>query len=140
LVKLSVKSDYAARAVLGLARHHHTARAIRVDDLATEQNIPANYLIQILIELKSKQIVKSIRGKVGGYLLGRPPGEISLGDVLQAVHGEIFDSPAINDPQCATELRDAWRSLRETVNAAAAAVNFQQLLEAGTRREQMYYI
>ncbi len=138
-LKLSVKSDYAARAILGLARHYHTGKALRGDDLATEQNIPSNYLIQILIELKSQQIVKSVRGKDGGYLLGRPPGEISMADVLRAVHGEVFDSPAINDPQCATELRDAWRKLRDTVEGAAMALNFQQLLDA-SRGESMYYI
>lgn len=139
-VKLSVKSDYAARAVLGLARQHHTGKAVRVDALAAEQNIPANYLVQILIELKAQHIVQSVRGKVGGYLLARTPAEITMADVLQAVHGEVFDSPAIDDPKCAQELREAWRTLRDQVDAAAASVNFQQLLEAGTRKAQMYYI
>lgn len=139
-MKLSVKSDYAARAVLGLARLHHLGKAVRVEDLATEQSVPANYLVQILIELKAKRIVKSVRGKVGGYLLARPPAEITLADVLQAVHGEVFDSPAIEDPQCAQELREAWRELRSRVADAAAGVNFQQLLEAGARKAQMYYI
>jgi len=139
-VKLSVKSDYAARAVLGLARQPHGGKTIRVEDLAAEQNIPANYLTQILIELKSKHLVQSVRGKVGGYRLARPPAEITLKDVLLAVHGEIFDSPAIEDPRCAQELRDAWRELRQSVEAAAASVNFQQLLDNGTRKAQMYYI
>jgi Rrf2 family transcriptional regulator, cysteine metabolism repressor len=139
-VKLSVKSDYAARAVLGLARHQPAGKAVRVEHLATEQNIPANYLTQILIELKAKKIVQSQRGKDGGYLLARAPGEITLADVLAAVHGEVFDSPAIDDPQCATELRDAWRKLRATVEAAASEVNFQQLLEAGSKKAEMYYI
>jgi Rrf2 family protein len=138
-LKLSVKSDYAARAVLGLARHFHTGRAVRGDDLASDQNIPSNYLIQILIERKSQQIVRSVRGKDGGYLLARPPGEISMSDILKAVHGEVFDSPAINDPQCAAELRDASKKLRETVDSAAVELNFQQLLEA-SKGESMYYI
>ena len=138
-MKLSVKSDYAARAVLGLARHFHTEKSVRGEDLAAEQNIPSNYLIQILIELKAQQIVKSVRGKDGGYLLARAPGEITMADILRAVHGEVFDSPAINDPQCAPELRAAWKKLRETVEIAAVELNFQQLLEA-SKGEQMYYI
>ena len=84
-MKLSVKSDYAARAVLVLARHFHENVAIRVEDLAAEEGIPANYLVQILIELKSQNIVKSQRGKEGGYLLARTPGEITLGDILRSV-------------------------------------------------------
>lgn len=138
-LKLSVKSDYAARAVLGLARHHHTGKALRAEDLAAAQNIPSNYLIQILIELKAQQIVKSIRGKEGGYLLARPPAGISMADILRAVHGEVFDSPAIDDPQCAAELREAWRRLRDSMETAASQVTFQQLLES-SKKESMYYI
>ena len=83
-VKLSVKSDYAARAVLGLARQFPSGAAVRADDVAAEQGIPGNYLVQILIELKSAQIVRSVRGKEGGYLLARPPAEITLGQVVRA--------------------------------------------------------
>jgi len=139
-VKLSVKSDYAARAVLGLARHFPKEDALRVEDLAAEQNVPANYLVQILIELKAQGIARSVRGKEGGYLLSRPPAEISLGDVLRAVHGSIFDSPALNDPDCAPELRHAWHHLQQTMDATADAITFQQLLEASTAKEKMYYI
>ena len=65
-MKLSVKSDYAARAVLGLARQYHSGEAQKVDELAAAQGVPGNYLVQILIELKAQKIVKSIRGKEGG--------------------------------------------------------------------------
>ena len=139
-MKLSVKSDYAARAVLGLARHFPKEDALRVEDLAAEQNVPANYLVQILIELKAQGIARSVRGKEGGYLLSRPPAEISLGDVLRAVHGSIFASPALSDADCAPELRQAWQHLQQTMDGAADAITFQQLLEASTAKEKMYYI
>ena len=139
-MKLSVKSDYAARAVLGLARHYPTGAALRVEDLASGQGVPANYLVQILIELKAQGIAKSVRGKEGGYLLARAPAEISLGDVLRAVHGEVFDTPALSDPNCAPELRGAWQRLKDAVDKAAAGITFQQLLDAGAAKEKMYYI
>jgi Rrf2 family transcriptional regulator, cysteine metabolism repressor len=139
-VKLSVKSDYAARAVLWLSRYYQEGGARRVEDMATEQGIPPNYLVQILIELKSKQIVRSQRGKEGGYLLARPPAEITLGDVLRCVHGQVFDTPALSDPQCPVELKEAWLKLQSTVNEAADAITFQHLLEAGSDKEKMYYI
>lgn len=139
-MKLSVKSDYAARAVLGLARHHPTGEALRVEDLADEQGLPANYLVQILIELKAQGIARSVRGKEGGYLLARPPAEISLGDVLRSVHGTVFDTPALSDPDCPTELRRAWKRLQKSVEAAADAITFQQLLEESSAKEKMYYI
>ncbi|MBI4658336.1 MAG: Rrf2 family transcriptional regulator [Verrucomicrobia bacterium] len=139
-MKLSVKSDYAARAVLGLAKRFEQTVTVRAEDLAASQGIPVNYLVQILIELKSKQIVKSQRGKDGGYLLARSPAEITLGDVLRAVHGEIFDTPALSDPQCAPELREAWKRLKKAFEGSADAVTFQQLVEAGEGKEKMYYI
>lgn len=139
-MKLSVKSDYAARAVLGLARHFQSGVAVRVEDLATEQGIPANYLVQILIELKLKQIVKSQRGKEGGYMLARLPSQISLGDILRGTEGQVFDSPALHDPHCAPELREAWKKLQRASEQAADAITFQQLLDATESKGKMYYI
>lgn len=130
-VKLSVKSDYAARAVLGLARAFPRGGPVRIETLATEHGVPPNYLVQILIELKAQRIVKSVRGKDGGYQLARPPGEITLGDVVRCVHGGVFDSPALTDPRCAPELREAWRRVQGGVAAALDAVNFQQLADDG---------
>jgi Rrf2 family protein len=139
-VKLSVRSDYAARAVLALARHFPSGATRRVEDLAGEQNIPANYLVQILIELKGQKIVKSVRGKEGGYQLARPPAAITMGDVLRAAHGEIFDTPALSDEECPPELRRAWERLRTSMETAADSINFQQLLEESAEKEKMYYI
>jgi Rrf2 family protein len=139
-VKLSVKSDYAARAVLGLARQYPGTTAVRADDLAAEQGIPVNYLVQILIELKSAHIVRSVRGKEGGYLLARPPADITLGQVLRAIHGQLFDTPALGDPRCPIELRDAWRKLQQTLDQTADSISFQQLLEASEEKAKMYYI
>jgi len=139
-VKLSVKSDYAARAVLGLARHYPDGRARRVEELATEQGVPANYLVQILIELKANRIVKSQRGKEGGYLLARPPAEISLGDILRAIHGQVFDSPGLSDGQSPPEVRGAWKKLQKTLENTADNITFQQLLDESADKEKMYYI
>ncbi len=139
-MKLSVKSDYATRAVLGLARHYASGHAVRVEDLAAEQGLPANYLVQILIELKAQGIARSVRGKEGGYLLARAPAEITLGEILRAVHGEIFDTPALTDAECPPELRRAWQKLQKTVDSVADSITFQQLLDESAEKEKMYYI
>jgi Rrf2 family transcriptional regulator, cysteine metabolism repressor len=140
VVKLSVKSDYAARAVLGLARFYATGKAQRVEQLAQEQGIPANYLVQILIELKTNNIVKSQRGKEGGYRLARPPTEITLGDVLRTIYGRVFDTPALSDPLCPAELRTAWKHLQSKAESAADSLSFQEIMEEGVGQEKMYYI
>src|SRR5258708_24023017 len=137
-MKLSAKSDYAARAVMGLARHHQSGESLRVEDLAAQQGIPPNYLVQILIELKSQKIVKSVRGKEGGYLLARPPAEITMADVLRCVHGQVFDSPALSDTQRPPELRPAWEKLQKAVDETASGITFQKLLDQGLDKEKMH--
>ncbi len=139
-MKLSVKSDYAARAVLGLARQYQSGKAVKVEDLAGEYGVPPNYLVQILIELKSKNIVKSLRGKEGGYMLAKPPAKVTMGDILRAAHGQVFDSPALADPQCPSELARAWSLLQHTLDEAADKIDFQRLLDESTSKEKMYYI
>jgi Rrf2 family protein len=135
-----VKSDYAARAVLGLVRHAHSGAPVTVETLATENGIPPSYLVQILIELKAQHIVRSQRGKDGGYQLARPATEISLGDIVRCVHGQAFDTPAIADPSCPAELQAAWERVRRAVNAQLDAIDFQQLADAASDKDRMYYI
>ncbi len=113
---------------------------MRVEDLARAQGIPPNYLVQILIELKARRLVKSVRGKEGGYLLAVPPAEITLGDVLRAVHGQVFDTPALTDGSCPVELRFAWQHLQQTMDRASDGITFQQLSEQSVEKEKMYYI
>ena len=139
-MNVSVKSDYAARAVLSLARHHATGAVVRAETVAREQGVPLHYLSLIMVELKDGGIVQGVRGKEGGYLLARAPAEVSLGDVLRAVQGAVFDTPVARDSKCPQELRHAWRTLQQSLESAAAGITFQQLLEEGAGKEKMYYI
>ncbi|MGC8744763.1 MAG: RrF2 family transcriptional regulator [Verrucomicrobiia bacterium] len=139
-MKISVKTDYAARAVLGLARYYQTGLPQRVETIALENGIPAKYLVQILIELKSRNIVKSVRGKEGGYLLSKPPIEITLGEIVRATHGEIIDIPAILDQSCPIELRNAWKQIKEKIAEDLDQINFQQLIDQESEKFKMFYI
>lgn len=139
-MKFSVKSDYAARAVLWLSARYHDGEAHRVETMALDQGIPPNYLTQILIELKARQIVRSQRGKDGGYLLAKAPSDITFGEVLQCIHGEIFDAPALGDSHCPPELKAAWRNVQRAVTETATSITFQQLLDDRNNKETMYSI
>ncbi len=126
--------------MLGLARQYNAEKSVRAEDLATQQGIPSNYLIQILIELKAKGLVRSQRGKEGGYLLAKAPAEITMADILRAIHGQVFDSPALSDPHCPPELRQSWTRLQRALQQEAESITFQKLLEEGSDKEKMYYI
>ena len=142
-MKLSVKSDYAARAVLSLARSYGRTEARRVEEIARENGVPPNYLVQILIELKSGQIVKSLRGKSGGYQLARPPEETSLADVISAIEGPEPDmgDPLMRRSAGVHALRSAWAEVDAAQHEILSAISLADLVErARGRAENMYYI
>jgi len=139
-MKLSVKSDYACRAVEALALHHPNIRPLRIDDIANKAAIPANYLVQILIELKGKGLIQSRRGKAGGYLLSRIPKEISVGDVVRAVEGDVFAMSTPANSASPQELLRAWNRIRVAAENAADNITFDQLCAEASGRGPMYYI
>ena len=63
-----------------------------------------------------------------------------MGEVLRAIHGSVFDTPALGDAQCPAELRRAWQKLQQTLDATADAITFQHLLDETVAKEKMYYI
>jgi Rrf2 family iron-sulfur cluster assembly transcriptional regulator len=88
-MKVSTRGDYAARALLSLALHgsdHPTS----VKEIAERTGLPQPYLEQILLAVKGAGLVTSKRGVGGGYVLARPPEEISLADILAAVDGPLI--------------------------------------------------
>ena len=139
-MKMSVKSDYACRAVEALAFHHPNSRPLRIGDIAHRESIPANYLVQILIELKGKGLIQSRRGKAGGYNLAKPPREITVGDVVRAVHGEVVEMPTLADSTCPEEIKRAWRRIKSAAENIADSITFEQICAEATSRPQMYYI
>jgi len=125
---------------LELAKQPVNGQACKVEELALASGTSANFLVQILIDLKSAQIVVSARGKQGGYRLAKIPEEITLGDVWRAVDGQVLDTPALEDENCPRALQDAWGQIRDSVNRESDEINFSQLLEATGREKEMYYI
>ena len=127
-MKLSVKSDYAARAVLGLARNYPTGAALGVEPQAAAQGVPANYLVQVLIELKAQGIAKSMRGKEGRLFAGatasrnhvrrRAPGG-SWADVRLARIERSELRAGIAPRLAAFEIRCGFRSRRNQLSANA---------------------
>jgi Rrf2 family iron-sulfur cluster assembly transcriptional regulator len=85
-VKVSTRGDYAARALLSLALHG-TERPTSVKEIAERTRLPQPYLEQILLAVKGAGLVRSKRGVGGGYVLARPPVEITLAEIVSAVEG-----------------------------------------------------
>lgn len=139
-MKASVKSDYACRAVEALSLHHPNSRPLRIEEIARKEAIPANYLVQILIELKSNGLIQSRRGKAGGYTLARSPREITVGDVLRAVQGDVLEMPMLAESRCPDEIKRAWRRIKVAAEGVADAITFEEICADAGGRTAMYYI
>ena len=87
-MRISAKADYAVRAVVELAAAEGD-KPIKAERVATAQQIPLNFLENILGELRHAGIVRSHRGAEGGFRLAKPPTEVTVADVIRAVEGPL---------------------------------------------------
>ncbi len=89
-VRISAKADYAVRATVELASLAADG-PVKGDRLAAAQDIPLNFLENIMRELRKAGILGSQRGAEGGYWLARPAEDVTIADVIRAVEGPIAD-------------------------------------------------
>ncbi|MBN1179375.1 MAG: Rrf2 family transcriptional regulator [Anaerolineae bacterium] len=87
-MKLSTKGRYAVRAMIDLAIHAEEGPVARAD-ISCRQDISADYMARLFINLQDAGLVRGIKGPGGGYMLMRSPSEISVGDIVRAVEGPI---------------------------------------------------
>jgi Rrf2 family protein len=132
-VRTTAKADYAVRAAVELAAVGST-EPVKAEHIADAQSIPLNFLENILAELRRAGIVESRRGAAGGYLLARPPEDISLADVIRAVEGPLANvrgvSPDLLEYEGSSErLRDVWVALRSSVRGVLEHVTLADLVE-----------
>ena len=87
-MRLTSKGRYAVMALVDLARFDNI-NPVSLRDISLRQNISLDYLEQIFLKLKKNQIVKSVRGNQGGYILSKNPNDIKLTNIFQAVDEKI---------------------------------------------------
>lgn len=87
-MKISQKGLYALQAMMMLARHHRQG-AIKIREIAYEEDLPEKFLELILLELKNARMVESVRGAKGGYRLRREPSEIRLSEIMRLIDGPL---------------------------------------------------
>jgi len=142
-MRLSARTEYAAIAVLELARRWESGEPVRLREICEAHRVPNGFLVQILLQLKAAGVVTSTRGAAGGYQLARPPAEITLDDIRRIMDGG--DDLSAENPggrsRAAAILREAWGDVAKAEAEAMQAVNFETLADrARSAAEAMYYI
>ena len=130
-MRISAKTDYAVRAAAELAVLDDGC-VKKAERVAEAQDIPLNFLENILGQLRQAGIVESRRGPEGGYCLARPAGEIALADVIRAIDGPLAGVSG-RRPQdleyagAAEPLRDVWVAVRANLRSVLENVTLADL-------------
>jgi Rrf2 family iron-sulfur cluster assembly transcriptional regulator len=126
---MSTRGDYAARALLSLALHG-SDRPTSVKEIAERTHLPQPFLEQILLSVKGAGLVRSKRGVGGGYVLARPPHEITLADIVAAVEGPqilLAEHPDHCEGHCI--LQEVWVGVDNESRRILERVTLAELVE-----------
>ncbi|MFQ5951949.1 MAG: RrF2 family transcriptional regulator [Candidatus Omnitrophota bacterium] len=127
-MRISARCDYACKAVLELALHWPNSMPLQIQEISDKQDIPLKYLPQILLQLKRLDIVESIRGKQGGYLLAKPPYEIQLGPLMREVGGPLL--PVVNSATDKVSVFvTIWKEVEDSMAKVLDKITFEDILK-----------
>jgi Rrf2 family protein len=126
-VKLTARADYAAQALVTLAREDRTLSAAAI---AAPQGIPVAFLLSVLRDLTHDGLLVSRRGPSGGYRLARAPAKITLGQIIASADARHCSGEGGEHPAPATGLAAVWASLQDTVGNMLDTVTLADLIKA----------
>ena len=135
-MRLSAKVEYGVRAMAVLAVYYQCG-PLPLRKIADLENISLSFLEQIFPSLKRQDLVISVRGSYGGYILARDPRSIKVGDIVRAIEGPITpincldeehgDSCCHRREQCLA--RPVWERLRDRINDVLDEVSLNELVD-----------
>ena len=134
-MKISTKGRYGLRAVIDIAQYSEI-EPVSIHSIAARQGISEGYLEQLMVRLKKAEIITSIRGAGGGYVLSKEAEQISVGDVLRALEGSLqpVDCTAFSQEDscqasggCVTKY--VWQRINESINQTVDEISLKQLVE-----------
>lgn len=137
-MELNTRGRYAVLALADLAKHGSTGDGSRValplSQVAERQHLSLSYLEQIFVQLRRAGLVQSARGRSGGYVLGRPPREISVAEIMSAVEEETRmtrcldgDAGCQGGDRCLTH--SLWHALGGHIAAFLSSVSLQDVID-----------
>lgn len=133
-MKLSTKGRYGLRAMIDLAIHSES-EAVSIASIAARQKISESYLEQLIPKLRKAGMISSVRGAGGGYKLAKPAGDISVGDVLRALEGNLDPvdcgglpgaSGCDESGGCVTKY--VWQKINASINRTVDGINLEELI------------
>lgn len=134
-MKLSTKGRYGLRAMIDLVLHSE-AEPVSIASIAARQSISESYLEQLIAKLRKAGLVTSVRGAGGGYIPSRKAEEISVGDVLRALEGNLdpVECPGLSAENgcggadvCVTKY--VWKRINDSINRTVDEIKISDLVK-----------
>jgi Rrf2 family protein len=139
-MKISSKTQYALKTMVDLAGQK-SGELSTVADIARRRGIPPLYLEQILLELKRGGLVKSQRGRQGGYSLARKGARANLADIIALTDDSLLVPPEATSFSDATEraVLNAWRDVNLQFRHILEQVTLQDLCDEAEPASDSHY-
>ena len=140
-MQLPIKAHYATVAMLALAQQFASSQPVTARAIADEHDIPAQFLVQILQQLRAAGMITSTRGSSGGFRLERAPSTISVADIVEAVCPST-QSPSMPSASALNRIaQEVWVELNEIEHQHLSGLKLDQLCErVVATTESMFYI
>lgn len=132
-MKLSTRARYGIHAMFELAaRYGQGPQPLK--SIAESQNIPEQYLEQLIALLRREGLVESVRGAQGGYMLGKAPGDVTMGELMHVLEGPILLADCLADDKscersCACPTKGVWKRLSKSMDDVLNSVTLQDMLD-----------
>jgi len=132
-MRMSTKAQYAVRAMVNLNLYSEGS-PVSLRDISLRESISLTYLEQLFVKLRRGQIVKSVRGPGGGYLLARPAREIQVDEIIDSVEESLVPVSCMDkqkgcacDDQCVTH--NVWHGLGERIRQFLSSITLADLTD-----------
>ena len=133
-MRLSTRGRYGLKAMYQLAIHYGEG-PIPLKQIADKENLSENYLEQLVSQLRKEGLLTSVRGAQGGYMLAIPPREITVGNVLRVLEGDLAPADCImeedygceNEENCVTKL--VWIKIKDSIDEVVDSITLQDMLD-----------
>ena len=148
-MRMSTKGRYGLRAMMDLAANQKDEVPVFLSDVAKRQEISEKYLEHIFTALRAAGLVRTVRGRKGGFLLSKPPREITAGAVITSLEGpcrlvDCVDKPNVCPRSATCASRDVWTLLGGKMDEFLSGFTLDQLArmqdEKSGKDTAMYYI
>jgi Rrf2 family protein len=132
-MRLSTRGRYGTRLMVDLAQHYADG-PIPLAEIAKRQDLSAKYLEQLIILLKGTGLIRSTRGRLGGYMLAKRPEEINLGEIIETLEGRLAIVDCVTEPDlCDRSLdcptRGIWVGMTDILKKQLFSLSLQDVVQ-----------